>query len=223
MRRSPPTSAPPRGLTLIELLVGLLIVAGLFALVVPAMESVLGVRVKEEAGRLAGAIRMIYDEAAMRGQTCRLVFVMPESVEHNGSYRIECTLDAARISPEIQDVDEGALVQEDEDPFADDSYVREEEELERRVKARAAWQAFAGRELQDRTLPPGVRLAGFWTPQLRDVVTVGEAYLYFLPLGETQAAYIWIQDSRENFYTLTVQPLTGRVKVFAENLEVPDV
>ncbi len=223
MRVALPTPGPqPRGLTLIELLVALMIVAGLFAMVVPSIQGMLGVRVKEESGKVAGAIRMLYDEAAMRGQICRLVFVMPESEEENGAYRAECTLDRARLSPEIQEVDEGALVVE-EDPFADDSYIREEEELERTVKARAAWATFEGRELKTRNLPPGVRLSGFWTPRLGDVITVGEAYLYFLPMGETQAAYVWLVDPQDNFYTLTVSPLSGRVKVHAENLEVPDV
>ncbi len=219
--RSRPASAP-RGLTLIELLVALIIVAGLFALVAPAMQGAMGVYVKEEAGRLSGAIRMLYDEAAIRGTVCRMVFVMADGEEDGGAYRAECTDEHPRLDPEVQDVDEGALVQDDEDPFAEEGYLRPEEEVEARVKAKAAWQTFPGAAFKERTLPAHVRLVGFWTPRLRDVVTKGEAYLYFLPLGETQRAYIWLQDANDNFFTLTVEPLSGRVQVHAKNLEVPD-
>jgi len=208
-----------RGLTLIEIMVALLVVAGLFALVIPAVQGATGVRVKEEAGKMIGAIHLLYSEAAMRGEVCRLMFQLSDGTQ-NGGYRAECTEQNAQLEVEAQDVDDGEAVI-DEDPFADDSQIRDDERLEATVKARAAYSAFEGRSFKAHSLPTGVRLTGFWTPLLRDVVTKGEVGLYFLPLGETQRAYLWLQDDSDNFFTLKVSPLTGSVKVFAENLEVP--
>ena len=95
------------------------------------------------------------------------------------------------------------------------------DKLEAKIKKDAEWTQFAGKTLSPQRLPTGVRLAGVWTSHLRDQVTKGDAYLYFFPLGETQKAQIWLTDASDDVYTLTVQPLTGKVKVYDESLEVP--
>ena len=42
----------------------------------------------------------------------------------------------------------------------------------------------------------------------------GRGYLYFFPLGMTEAAIIHLSDAkRETFYSLVVHPLNGRVSV----------
>ena len=49
---------------------------------------------------------------------------------------------------------------------------------------------------------------------------MGQAYLYFFPQGYTERAQIYV-SSGSTVYTLKVQPLTGKVKVAPEELELP--
>lgn len=56
-------------------------------------------------------------------------------------------------------------------------------------------------------------------------ITEGEAYLYFFPMGRTQLAHIQLEDEDgEDQYTIKVQPLTGKVTIVPEivDLELPD-
>ncbi len=226
---SPPTGHRPvarakgarsdRGLTLIEILVAILIVAGLMALVVPSIRSVTGVRAREEASRMAGAIRYLYNHTAVTGRTCRIVFSMGE--EDGDNWMVECTEDAPRLEPEELKVNRGVI----DRGFEEDDWfrrgTRDEDSIEHRIRERARWNQFASRTVQPSRLPSGVSFGGVWTSSFSDVVTEQDAYLYFFPAGETQRAVIYIVDSWDNAYTLDVQPLTGRVRVTSGWEEVP--
>ncbi len=208
-----------RGLTLIELLVALLVVGGLMALSVQSVHSVTGMRVREETGRLAGAIAYLYNHAAITGRTCRIVFSMGE--EDGDGWAAECTDETPRLDAEVQRVSRGVVDRDFRDDDWSDRFSREDDSLERRIKERARWSQFASRTIQPARLSTGVHIAGVWTPRVTEEVTDGEAYLYFFPTGETQRALIYLVDPRENAYTLDVQPLTGRVRIIYGWKEVP--
>ena len=78
-----------RGFTLIELLVVLAIVAFVAAAAAPALGSVTGATARRAAGEVAGAMRWIFDTAALRHQTCRLAL----DLDHR-SWWAECTAEA---------------------------------------------------------------------------------------------------------------------------------
>ncbi len=206
-----PPKAHNRGLTLIELLIALLVVSGLMMLVVPSVQSVTGMRVREESGRLSGAISYLYSHTAITGRTCRLVFSMNE--EEGDGWAPECTEDPPRLDADTLRVRRGVVDQ----GFRDDDWharsTREDDSLERRVKERARWNQFSSRTVQPSRLSAGVIIGGVWTPRYSEVVTDGEAHLYFFPTGETQRALIYLVDPWDNTYTLDVQPLTGRVRI----------
>ena len=51
-----------------------------------------------------------------------------------------------------------------------------------------------------------------YTPRQREPYTKGRAYLYFFPDGHTERAIVRLNDG-DDFYSLVVHPLTGRVEV----------
>ncbi len=211
-----------RGMTLIEVLVALLIVSGLLLMVVPAVTARAGVRVKEEAGQLAGAIRYLYDYAALHGQTCRIVFTLQPGEGGIDRYRFECTEGSPKLTASPMEVRDGHVeIEDDSDDAFDAAHATEEEKFQRQITAGPVWNEFSSPVAEPQELPPDVSIRGFWTPRLSDVVTEGDAWLYFFPMGETQRALVWLTDGYDNVYTLSVQPLTGRVRVHAEDLEVP--
>jgi len=74
-------------------------------------------------------------------------------------------------------------------------------------------------------LPEGVRINYVRTADDLEPIIKGQASIYFFPGGRTQLAHIQVEDeSRENRYTIKIQPLTGRVTIVDghEDLVLPD-
>ena len=65
-----------------------------------------------------------------------------------------------------------------------------------------------------------MRLFDVYTPRQREPYKKGKAYLYFFPDGHTERAIVRLSQD-DDFYTLLVSPLTGRVDVKAGKIE-PD-
>lgn len=64
------------------------------------------------------------------------------------------------------------------------------------------------------SLPNGVKIAYVRTADDLKPITEGEASIYFFPRGTTQLAHIQITDEEgESQYTITLQPLTGKVTI----------
>lgn len=62
-----------------------------------------------------------------------------------------------------------------------------------------------------RLLPRGVTFADLVTPS-QGKVTTGEAIIHFFPDGRTERAVIHLRGREREFYTLFLNPLTGRVR-----------
>ena len=85
---------------------------------------------------------------------------------------------------------------------------------------RARFAAFKEAALKPVTLPKTVKFRSVYTPRQTDPVTAGRAYVYFFPLGQTEPAIIVLSDEAgESFYSLVVHPITGRVRLYAEEIK----
>ncbi|MCU1277750.1 MAG: General secretion pathway protein [bacterium] len=84
---------------------------------------------------------------------------------------------------------------------------------------RAKFQTF-----KDTTLPQvkltRARLFDVFTPRQREPYLKGRAYLYFFPDGHTERAIVRLNDG-DDFYSLIVHPLTGRVEVVTGKVDIP--
>ncbi|WIG96190.1 prepilin-type N-terminal cleavage/methylation domain-containing protein [Myxococcus sp. SDU36] len=230
-----------RGLTLIEISIAIIIVAMLFSAAVMGIGSITGAKAKGSAGELAGLIRSLYDSAALRGQTCRLVFEIPDPKSEQATrYHAECAEGAVTTA---RDRDETLRTENSEReraarnrgsgsgrderrnylsggsgtnaPSAQE--LLEGEKL--RVENAARFSSYTSEEVPARELPADVKVS-VWTRHQRQPVENGVAYLYFFPQGYTEKAYVYVQQG-DNVWTLDVSPLTGKVQIVAEALEVP--
>ncbi|CAM4457830.1 MULTISPECIES: prepilin-type N-terminal cleavage/methylation domain-containing protein [Myxococcus] len=230
-----------RGLTLIEISIAIIIVAMLFSAAVMGIGSITGAKAKGSAGELAGLIRSLYDSAALRGQTCRLVFEIPDPKSEQATrYHAECAEGAVTTA---RDRDETLRAENSEReraarnrssgsgrderrnylsggsgtnaPSAQE--LLEGEKL--RVENAARFSSYTSEEVPARELPADVKVS-VWTRNQRQPVENGVAYLYFFPQGYTEKAYVYVQQG-DNVWTLDVSPLTGKVQIVAEALEVP--
>lgn len=217
-----------RGFTLIEVMIAM----GLVALMVTA--SVVGLRslaksdLRGAASRMSGAIRYLFDRASTTGKVHRLVldfetgkywaessddsFVFGSGKETEQSRRKE----ADKIAKEEEVKREMA----EREAFYGASQIPSKYMPKAFIPKRAKFDAFRETVVKPITLKSGVVLADIYTPRLQKPLDSGKGYLYFFPLGMTEAAVIHLSDSKgQSFYTLIVHPLTGRVTVKNSRVE----
>jgi general secretion pathway protein H len=234
----PPVSSmrrAQRGLTLIEITIALLIAAVLFSAVVTGVGALTGTKAKAAASELAGVIRSLYDTAALTGKTCRLVFELPQpKSEDPVKYHAECAEAGITTSRDREtDLKEENKARDEEKRLggrderrnftrssgSEPSLQDLMEQEQHRVEQAARYSAYTGEEVEARALPGSVNLS-VWTRQQRKPVDSGVAYLYFFPQGYTEKAQVYVRQG-DNVWTLTISPLTGKVNIVAEELEVP--
>jgi general secretion pathway protein H len=225
----------PRGLTLIEISIALAIAAVLFAAVTVGIGALTGAKAKGSATELAGVIRSLYDSAALSGKTCRLVFEIPDPKRDEATrYHAECAAGGITTSRDREQAlrddtrdREQAAKNGGGDPRK--NYTRSDnstpsaqelmDEEKNRIESQATFSNFTAEEVGPRELPAGVEVS-VWTRQQREPVESGIAYLYFFPQGYTEKALVWLRQG-DNAWTLDVSPLTGKVNIASEALEVP--
>lgn len=188
------------------------VVVALAMAVVPSISGVMGVKTREEVGKIAGSIRAMYGEAAITGGTCRLVFDLDK-----GSWWPECGKGRIRIAREEESLRGRRVEEKARDlPGTDDEKAAREQ-----VESKNAFSTYSSATAQARQLPEGTFFDGVWTQHQTEIYTEGKSYLYFFPHGQTERAYIYVGHG-EDTYTIIVNPTTGRTKVVGEKVRVPD-
>ena len=211
-----------RGFTLIEVMIAM----GLVALMVTA--SVIGLRsmaksdLRGAASRLSGAIRYLFDRASTTGKVHRLVLDFD-----TGKYWAESSEDSfvfssgketeesrKKLADKVAKEDEVKREIAEKEAFFGASQIPSKYMPKPFIPTRAKFNSFREMVVKPVTLKTGVLLADIYTPRLLKPLDNGKGYLYFFPLGMTEAAFIHLTDKKgESFYTLIVHPLTGRVTI----------
>jgi len=200
--------AQSRGFTLVELMIAVAVVAVLAAAVVPSVSSLSGADARKAAGELSGSLRYLFDTAALRHATCRMVLDLDAR-----SWAAECAprlVGVARgAGPEAGVEDEAEL----ERRFPD-----EEDADRRRLLAKSRFGAFTDALLKQRELPGRTAIRSVRVEGRREPVTEGQAYVHFFPGGQAERAFIEVADGN-TLYTVVVEPFTGRARVVTGAVE----
>jgi general secretion pathway protein H len=189
---------------------------------VTGLRSLANTDLRTTASHMAGAIRYLFDRASTTGKVHRLVLDFD-----NGKYWAEVS-DDPFIIPGGKETEESRQ-QEADRIEKEEEAKREAEEKEKYfagqaipskylpkpfVPKRAKFGTFREMVVRPFTLKSNVLLDDIYTPRLAEPLAAGQGYIYFFPLGMTEAAIIHLSDKkRETFYSLVVHPLTGRVQV----------
>ncbi len=216
-----------RGFTLIELLVGIAIMALIMGSAIYGVRALARSDLRGTSSKLAGAIRYCFDRSVTTGAYFRIVLDLDGNKywaerSDNRMYLVRGKEDSPGKGR--------AFDQEAADKKKEEQEQKEKEELASRNQLaasleppprprRAKFQTF-----KDATLPTvtmkSTKLFDVYTPRQREPYTAGKAYLYFFPDGHTERAVIRLNDGDE-FYSLIVHPLTGRVEVKPGKYELP--
>jgi general secretion pathway protein H len=219
------------GLTLIEITIALAIAALVVAAGTVSVNALTDADLKSSAVELTGAIKFTYDRSIMEKRTQRMGFDMSK-----GLWWIDFTDDPYAIDRERARGKSGA-----------DSPDEKLEKSEKSGKAESLDEVFASAEDPEaevkqameggkasafvpddeaggpRRLPGNIAFSKVWTGHQEQPFTEGVAYLHFFRSGFTEPAQIELTDGDGEYITLKVFPLTGRVRMYREQIEDPKV
>ncbi|MGK4009256.1 prepilin-type N-terminal cleavage/methylation domain-containing protein [Sorangium sp. So ce1036] len=210
-----------RGLTLVEVLITVTVIAVISGSVILGMGAVTSARLKRSAALVAGAVRVAYAHANAQSKPVRLVFDFEERM-------IALEESTSALAIERNDRTGGAAAATD----AERAAVEEAESILKGPRApRPAFQPAkaygfnpeegrAGKELSS-----GVRFLQVETAHQDDPVAEGRAYLYFWPGGQTERAAIQLSlgagGTDDSVMTVLVSPLTGKTELRRGKVSMP--
>jgi general secretion pathway protein H len=227
------------GFTLIEIMVVIAVVGLISGLGIKGFRSLSRSDLRAASTRLSGTMRFLFDRASTTGKVHRLVLDL-----ENGRYWAEASDDKFFIprdseSPEALARREEMEAQQDSED--EERRARREKEAAARAAQtssgagsfdlskievgefkpkRARFAAFKELAFKAQTLKKSLLLRSVYTPRVTEPVTAGRAYVYFFPLGQTEPAIVTLSDQgAETIFSLVVHPLTGRVKIYNQDVK----
>jgi general secretion pathway protein H len=192
------------GFTLIELLVVIGVIALIAGLAAPALGTLTGANARSAAGALAGAMRYMFDTAALRHERCRIALDAATR-----SWWAEC-------APGEGGVATGARAQDEADQLAR-RFPDEKDAEVRKLLGQSSFGSYSNPYVAKRELPGRAGFGKISVEGLGDAEGK-TAYVYFFPGGRAQRAYVPVVDGA-NVFTVVVEPFTGRARVVAGPVE----
>ncbi|MEO6953054.1 MAG: prepilin-type N-terminal cleavage/methylation domain-containing protein [Polyangia bacterium] len=209
-----------KGLTLLEIMVVMAIIASITGAALYSIKSIGKASLRSTAFQLSAAIRYCYDRAITTNGYYRIVIDLDQNTywaEHSNE-RMLLGRQKEKSPGKGQAFDQAAVEKE-----RDAALAAEDEEMRRRGQGlgialeppprakRAKFESFQDAAIKQVKLKR-VRLFDVYTPRQAEPYRKGRAYLYFFPDGHTERAMIHLSDG-DDFFTLRVSPLTGQVTV----------
>jgi general secretion pathway protein H len=218
--RRPFASVRPRqgGFTLLEIGITLAVLVLAITFAMPSLQAVTGVRMRSAAGQLGSQMRALYNEAALGGHTCRIVFDLDAR-----QYWPECAPNDAKISSVKEQARDGRLYvdalkeQQDVERLAE---LQRDNALQAQLEAKTAFGNFKDPDVKRVVLPDGVSFGSVWVQHQSERYTGGTAYLYFFPQGNSERALIVLKQ-KDDYITVKQSSLTGHVVLVDGAVEVP--
>lgn len=156
-------------------------------------------KLRDQSSQLAGTIKFLYNEAAIKNRYYRLSFDLD-----GRSYRVESS-------------DQPYLVR-----MVDEA--QKKKDAEKNPEATPEGASFAQEEgflVAPVRLPSGIKFKDITVMHLPARVEQGKVEIYFFPNGFVEPSVINLTDEdEENAYSLQLNPMTGRAKIRSEYFEV---
>jgi hypothetical protein len=211
-------------MTIIEILVVLMIMAGLAALSLNAVGALSATDLRDDAMRLTSAMKYTWTRAAVNGAQYRMVIDLD-----SGEYHTEVT-DAlvVREAPASAGSEEGVLPEEAQErenrKSASASNLFGEESDPFGIHRAPTYEQVEAGALKARAFKSGVKVYEVHVAYQDRPITSGKIAINFFPDGFQQPVIIVLSNEEgDDFYSLVNEPLTGRVKLYSERIEDRDM
>lgn len=213
------------GFTLVELAVTILIIVVIVGGLAVGLGGLRRADLTTVAGRIDGAVRYLYQLAAINATPYRLavdlgegswwVEALDQETSACGSFVVKDVRKRDVASADEKKGRKGRFGKGSKDEKAEKAERSRCPEEERDADDQCPAQGFApvpDKLLVPRKLPQGITFSGLMTTHQQDVQTEGKGYIYFFPNGTAEKAYLYVSSESETF-TIETFPLLGKVKV----------
>jgi general secretion pathway protein H len=218
------------GITLFEILITLALIGLLMGGVALGVQSISTMALRTSSSKIAALISFMSHEAIVKGRPMRL------SVDlGSNTYRAETMAQTDdRASIYLQNVKKRDVGDSPDQPDEEKEKTKTPSYgLSDMIKPplpsrpKPAWEPMNVPGMKLDPLDESVKFAAIYTPQQTQPFTEGQGYLYFWPSGQTEHAllHLSLKDAKEEetdkFFSILVDPTTGRAKVLKERYEFP--
>lgn len=191
------------GFTLIELVMAIVIIGVVTAAVATGVQNVRGASVQAEAGKIAAAVRYLYNLAVVSGRNQRLVIDLDNRTwwaeEQASADPCEAFLLPGQDADEPEEGTDGQRV------------------------GRGGFEVTKSQLLQKTELDKGILFGGVMTSHDSQPVEKGQAYVYFFPNGTTEHALVQVRGNEDDWMTVEVMALQGAAKVHPDKVELDTI
>ncbi|HYP78205.1 MAG TPA: prepilin-type N-terminal cleavage/methylation domain-containing protein [Polyangiaceae bacterium] len=212
--------AAERGLTLVELLIVIALIAVLGGTVLMGPGMLEGSRLKSAATLIVSGVRLGLARASTTGRPTRLAFDLD-----NGKVTLEEADSSVLLREHTKDASSGSAAATDLEKKAQ---AESERILQGPHAPRATFRAVPGFNSSPdesgpaRSLGNGVQFISVQTEHDDEPRSAGRAYLYFFPGGTTERASIQLKRRGDDTgMTVSISGLTGRAKIERGRVELP--
>lgn len=208
------------GITLIEFTVVIAIMAFVLGVSIVSLNSVTSSNMRSASSQVSSAIRYLYNYSALTSRYCRFGVRLQEN-----RYTAECSDTPFYLKKTKLDVVANEVKNEDESEEEKESVstnqfgLFDEPEQQLMKEQKASFTTVKSRFLKSATLPSNVYFDSMIASHISDRVFKGSEYVYFFPGGQTENAFIYLSDDKQNIYTVRVYALSGKVEVYNSFIE----
>ena len=183
-----------QGFTLVEILVALVLVVGLFTLIPTSSSDEQHANLEESLFDIERAVRFAANEAILRNSIVRISITLDQNPQ---TYTIEFSTTGGLVLPETPE-DVARLS------------IKEREELEKKQKdLDSQFSSIAEFAEEPKTFKRFVVMLGFGNTIKEDIIISGKAHIYFYPTGERDASILFF-STEEEFASLSIAPFENR-------------
>ena len=213
-------------MTVIEILVVLFIVTGLIGGGTYLVGMMTHGNLKDEAMRFTSTAQYTYEQAALNNRQYRLVIDLDSQEYYTEVTESAVVMDADSDEAEAA-YDDGLLPEEarareleddrDSDLFDDAGHDPFG------VSRSTSYQRAEDAHVEPRTLDDGIEFHRVLVESRERPATSGRVAIHFFPNGLQQQAHIvFVDTSTDTKFTLVTEPLTGRIKAYSGDREIPE-
>jgi prepilin-type N-terminal cleavage/methylation domain-containing protein len=201
------------GMTLIEIMIVIAVMGLLVSGATIGARSLPRTRLRTSAVRLASTFRFAYVHALTTGRTTRVSFPMG-----GRDIVVEDTDDAHTL-----DVNDPFHAGGAADIEAD--AVRQAREMtDLRPRApRASFRPLPSRVFHARALETGISVTRLYSQHDPEPREEGTGHVYFFPGGQTERSVVHLRNNNGEFFSISLNPLTGRTEIFDRPVEPPTI
>jgi general secretion pathway protein H len=194
----------PSGLSLMEMMVVLGLLAGMAAYFAPKLFKPNDANMKSVVRKLGSLVREARLQARLKNQTYRIVFDLdPEK----GSYWAEVA-----TGPTLA-IKENGVVDKKESKKSDSDKEDQPE---------GPFSLVTNLTKTKRPLPSGMAFSSFESGVLKETFRSGKVFLYISPEGLVEFSALQITDPKKHTWTLIFHPLTGQAEIVDHAINLKD-